>query len=101
MLFHNGRAVVKFNETLYNLNNFVKFVTKHTDIRPSNRQIFVTSEDFQGPLSSKVEKDTDIWLIIAWLFIIICSFYYASKSALWQKIVQSIVRNWTEAQREN
>ena len=72
MLFHNGRPMAKFNESEYTLELFSKFVTKHTGI-PAAEKSTVTSADFSGPVTSVPAKDIDVFLIITWIFIILCS----------------------------
>lgn len=98
MLFHQGRPVIKFNDTSATVNNFIKFITKHTGISPMNNNVFVTSEDFNGPLSNKVERETDYCLYLAWSFIIICAGFYFTKSKLFTQIVEMIQRNWRESE---
>jgi len=67
----------------------------------SDENINVTSQDFVGPLPSTPTKDIDIWLVIAWIFIIICFFHYASKSILWKKIIELIRTTWREAEDQH
>lgn len=97
MLFHQGRPVIKFNDTM-TVNNFIKFVAKHTGVQPTNSNVFVTSDDFLGPLSNKVERETDYYLYLAWSFIIICSSFYFTKSRLFTQIIEMIKRNWRESE---
>lgn len=105
MFFHQGRPLVKFNDTEITLESLVKFVTKHSGVEPRlvNHKMTITmphyiSDDFKGPLSNKVEKKTDYWLYVAWTFIIICSCYYFSKSAFYVQIIEMIKRNWRESE---
>lgn len=104
MFFHQGRPLVKFNETEITLETLVKFVTKHSGIEPRlvNHKMTINvphyiSEDFKGPLSNKVEKRTDYWLYMAWIFIIVCSCYYFSKSVYYGQMIETIKRNWRES----
>lgn len=100
-----GRPFVKFNETSSTVTNFVKFVTKHTGIKQPISSVFVTSDDFNGPLSNKMVNETDFCLFIAWGFILLCSVYYFTKSKTFLYITEMIRRNWIEseqhAQRKN
>lgn len=99
MLFHNGRQVGKYNETDYTLDLFSKFITKYTGI-PALEKSFVISGDFAGPVISAPSKEVDVFLIISWLFIILCGAYYFSKSRLWKWIVETIQSNWRESEAQ-
>lgn len=99
LLFHNGRSVGKFNGSEYTLELFSQFITKYTDI-PAVEKSTVTSADFAGPVTSVPSKDSDMFLIISWLFIIICGCYYFTKSKWWKWIVESIQSNWRESEAQ-
>lgn len=101
MLFHQGRPIVKFNDSSATVNNFANFVTKHTGIKAVSNSAYVTSEDFQGPLSSKVEKEPDPYLYLAWAFIAVCGGYYFTKSKLYTQIIEMIKRNWQESEAQH
>ncbi|XP_058830277.1 thioredoxin domain-containing protein 15 isoform X2 [Topomyia yanbarensis] len=105
MFFHQGRPLVKFNDTEITLETLVKFVTKHSGVEPrlANHKMTINvphyiSEDFKGPLSNKVERKIDYWLYVAWIFIVLCSCYYFSKSAFYVQIIEMIKRNWRESE---
>ncbi|CAH2246249.1 thioredoxin domain-containing protein 15 [Pararge aegeria] len=98
-MFHNGRPVGKFNGTEYNIHLFSKFVHVITGQNP--QVLLVTSKDFQGPVSSAVEKETDYFLILSWLFIIICSIYYFMQSKWWKLIVEIVQMNWRESEAQH
>lgn len=98
-MFHNGRPVGKFNGTEYNIHLFSKFVHAITGQNP--QVLLVTSKDFQGPVSSVVEKETDYFLILSWLFIIFCSIYYFMESKWWKMIVEMIQNNWRESEAQH
>ncbi|KAJ2940415.1 hypothetical protein O0L34_g95 [Tuta absoluta] len=98
-MFHNGRPVGKFNGTEYNIHSFSKFVHAITGQDPI--QLLVTSKDFQGPVSSVVEKETDYYLILAWFFIIVCAVYYFMQSKWWTMIVEMIQNNWRESEAQH
>lgn len=100
LLFHQGRPVAKFNNTEYNIETFVQFVTKYTKIKPTDKY-FVTSADFFGPLSSIPDKRADYFLILSWVFLIICAAYYFSKSSWWKSIVETIKNNWRESEAQH
>lgn len=96
VFFILGRPVAKFNETSSTVTNFVKFITKHTGIKPIS-SVFVTSDDFNGPLSNKMVNETDFCLFLAWGFILLCSVYYFTKSKTFVYITEMIKRNWIES----
>ncbi|XP_026495791.1 thioredoxin domain-containing protein 15 [Vanessa tameamea] len=98
-MFHNGRPVGKFNGTEYNIHLFSKFVHAITGQNPQG--LLVTSKDFQGPVSSIVEKETDYFLILSWFFIIVCSIYYFMESKWWKMIVEMIQNNWRESEAQH
>lgn len=97
MLFHSGRPIAKFNDSEYTLEMFSKFISKYTGLTAMEKSI-VTSADFAGPVVSSPSKDSDIFLIISWLFIIICSGYYFTKSKWWTWIIEAIQSNWRESE---
>lgn len=97
MLFHSGRPIAKFNDSEYTLEMFSKFVSKYTGLTAMEKSI-VTSADFAGPVVSSPSKDSDVFLIISWLFIIICSGYYFTKSKWWIWIIEAIQSNWRESE---
>lgn len=92
MLFHQGRAITKFNNTSATVNNFIKFIQKHTNLKPKPGKVFVTSSDFSEPLSSSIEYATDYYLYLSWIFIITCGTYYFSKSKLFIHLVEILKR---------
>lgn len=98
-MFHNGRPVGKFNGTEYNIQSFSKFV--HAITGQYTHELLVTSKDFQGPVSSIVESDTDYFLVLSWLFIIMCSVYYFMQSKWWKMIVEMVQNNWREAEAQH
>ncbi|CAH2000573.1 unnamed protein product [Acanthoscelides obtectus] len=99
MLFHNGKSVAKFNRSEYTLEIFSEFVTKHTCI-PAVEKSIVTSADFAGPVVSQPSKDSDFFLILSWVFIMLCSTFYFTKSKWWKWIVETVQRNWRESEAQ-
>lgn len=97
MLFHRGRPVAKFNESHFTVYNFIKFIGRHTDIYPNTLKVFVTSDDFRGPLPNNVEKDTDHCLWLSWLFIVVVLIYHFSKSTYYAQIVEVMRHYWRES----
>uniref|UniRef100_T1JD07 Thioredoxin domain-containing protein n=1 Tax=Strigamia maritima TaxID=126957 RepID=T1JD07_STRMM len=100
VLFHNGRAIAKFNETVYSLDNFVQFVGKYTSSQ-TDGIINVTSADFFGPLPSTPSNETDYVLIIVWTFIFACATFGFVKSTFCCRIVEVIRNNWREAEAQH
>lgn len=98
-MFHNGRPVGKFNGTEYNLHAFSKFVHAITGQQPGT--LVVTYKDFQGPVSSVLEKETDYFLVLSWLFIFICAVYYFMQSQWWKMIVEMVQNNWRESEAQH
>lgn len=100
ILFHNGRPISKFNDTEYTLELFSRYLTRWTGLKPEHKS-YVTSADFAGPVSSTPDKDTDYFLVISWLFILICAVYYFTKSTWWRCIVEVIQNTWREAEAQH
>jgi len=98
LLFHNGRPIVRYNGSEYNLESFVKFIKRNTGIEPQDNSV-VTSQDFAGPVVSSPSKECDMFLIISWLFIIICTCYYFTQSDVWKWMVETVQRNWRESEQ--
>lgn len=98
-VFHNGRPYGKFNGTDYNIQSFSKFL--HAVTGKSALSLLVTSKDFQGPISSVVETETDYFLVLSWLFIIVCSVYYFMQSKCWTMIVEMVQNNWRESEAQH
>lgn len=101
ILFHNGRIVQKFNISQpTTVTNFVNFIMNHTNLKPNSSNVVVTSDDFSPMSSLKVtmqEEKFDIYLWLSWIFIIICSIYYFTKSRTFTQIIEMINRAWRES----
>jgi len=97
ILFHNGKIIAKFNDTLFTLNRFADFIENFSDLK-SPEKINVTSQDFHGPLASSPVKEIDYYLYIAWVFITICFVNYVSKSSVWNKVMDLVRTTWREAE---
>ncbi|XP_030758586.1 thioredoxin domain-containing protein 15 [Sitophilus oryzae] len=98
LIFHNGRPIARYSGAEYNLESFMSFFKRHTGIEPVKNSV-VTSYDFTGPVISSPAKESDMFLIISWLFIIICSCYYFSKSKVCKWVIETIQRNWRESEQ--
>lgn len=99
LLFHNGRAVAKFNESEYTLDLFSKFLNKHTGIAPDPK-LHVKSSDFSGPVTSVPFKDGDVFLVLSWAFIVFCGIYYFTKSKWWRWIIETVQSNWRDSEAQ-
>ncbi|XP_017785952.1 PREDICTED: thioredoxin domain-containing protein 15 [Nicrophorus vespilloides] len=99
LLFHNGKIVAKYNETDYKLELFSKFITKATGIK-AEEKVFVKSEDFRGPVHSLPFRWFDPLMLLSWTFIIICAFYYFTKTKFWKWIIETVKRNWRESEAQ-
>ncbi|XP_012527019.1 thioredoxin domain-containing protein 15 [Monomorium pharaonis] len=100
MLVHNGKPVAKFNDTVYTLESFAKFVSHLTNLQP-NGSVYVTSADFTGPVSSTPSNEMDHCLVMSWVFIIACVLYFTSRSRWWQQFVELIQNTWRESNAEH
>ncbi|XP_033219197.1 thioredoxin domain-containing protein 15 [Belonocnema kinseyi] len=100
VIFHNGKPVAKFNDTVYTLETFSKFLTHLTNQAP-NGSLYVTSADFGGPVSSTPSNDTDYCLVLSWIFIAACALYFTSKSHCWRKFVELVQNTWRESNAQH
>ncbi|XP_018376273.1 PREDICTED: thioredoxin domain-containing protein 15 [Trachymyrmex cornetzi] len=100
MLVHNGKPVAKFNDTIYTLESFAKFVSHLTNLQP-NGSLYVTSADFMGPVSSTPSNEMDYCLVLSWIFIVACVLYFTSRSRWWQQFVELIQNTWLESNAEH
>lgn len=100
MLVHNGKPVAKFNDTVYTLELFAKFVSHLTNLQ-SNGSLYVTSADFMGPIASTPSNEMDYCLVLSWIFIIACMLYFTSRSRWWQQFVEAIQNTWRESNAQH
>ncbi|KAG5318954.1 TXD15 protein, partial [Pseudoatta argentina] len=100
MLVHNGKPVAKFNDTIYTLESFAKFVSHLTNLQP-NGSLYVTSADFTGPVSSTPSNEMDYCLVLSCIFIVACVLYFTSRSRWWQQFVELIQNTWLESNAEH
>lgn len=100
VIFHNGKPVAKFNDTVYTLETFSKFITHLTNQQP-NGSVYVTSADFSGPVSSVPSNETDYCLVLSWIFIAACSLYFTSKSHWWRQFVELVQNTWRESNAQH
>ncbi|XP_011861972.1 PREDICTED: thioredoxin domain-containing protein 15 isoform X2 [Vollenhovia emeryi] len=100
MLVHNGKPVAKFNDTIYTLESFAKFMSHLTNLQP-NGSLYVTSADFTGPVSSTPSNEMDYCLVLSWIFIVACVLYFTSRSRWWQQFVELIQNTWLESNAQH
>lgn len=97
LLFHQSRAVVRFNSTEKSFTNLVSFVKNSTGFEP-NITVTVTSEDLSGPLLSVASETTDYMLLVSWLFVIFCSGFMFVQSSFGQQWINKVNMLWQEHQ---
>jgi hypothetical protein len=101
IIFHQGRMIHKFNTTKHaTVTNLISFITTHTNLKPATAKVVVTSDDFSqtSPLRVTMQEETfDGYLVLSWLFIIVCAVYYFTKSQTFHQIVEMINRTWRES----
>lgn len=101
ILFQGARMISKYNITIQaTVTNLVSFIQQNTNLKPSSTNIFVTSDDFSNPL--RIQQETfDPYLLLSWIFIIVCAIYYFSRSSTYKSIVEFINRAWRESNEAN
>lgn len=97
--------MVKFNDTeltaVFEIYHAItKFVYTHTGLSAKMNGVYMNSGDFKGPLSNIVVVETDYCLYMAWTFILICGFYFFTKTVLCKRIVDMIKRTWQESEAQ-
>lgn len=97
LLFHNAKNVVKYNHSSFEVDNFTTFVTTFTSIEPLG-ELVVTEADYLGPMPTEVVPESDIYLLIAWIFILICAVSKILKSRFCKSLIESLMNNWIEAE---
>ncbi|XP_064603486.1 thioredoxin domain-containing protein 15-like [Liolophura sinensis] len=97
LLFHQSRAVVKFNQSTRSFDNFVQFVKNLTGLDP-NVSVVLEDQDYEGPLPSVPIPETDYLLWLAWVFVCACSTYMFTVSSTGQHIINRVMVLWQEHQ---
>ncbi|XP_033336109.1 thioredoxin domain-containing protein bug [Megalopta genalis] len=100
MLIHNGKPVAKFDDNVYTLESFSRFITYLTNLQP-NGSLYVTSLDFAGPVSSTPSNETDYCLVLSWVFIAACALYFTLQSRWWQQFVELVQNTWRESNAQH
>lgn len=96
MLFHNSKPFARYNETMLNLDQFVKFIDKFTGLS-HNGTLNVTSADMKGPVPSTLTKKIDYALILAWAFTSCCLCLGFAKSSFCKRAMEFFKNTWHEA----
>ena len=97
LLFHNAKNVVKFNQSDFQVDNFTTFVTAFTSMEP-NGEAVVMEVDHLGPMPTEVVPESDIYLLISWIFILLCVVAKILKSRFCKSLIESFRNNWIEAE---
>ncbi|KAL3876187.1 hypothetical protein ACJMK2_034058 [Sinanodonta woodiana] len=97
LLFHQSRAVMRFNQTERNLDTLVNFIKNATGLEP-NTTVNVTEADYIGPLSSIPAEESDYLLWFAWVFVILFSSYMVIQSTRGQHWINRVRILWQEHQ---
>lgn len=97
VLFHNAKTFIKFNQTEFELDNYVSFLATFTGLE-ANGDLVINEADLEGPMPTKVVPETDIYLHLSWIFILLCALGYLGKSSFCQSIIEAVRNNWREAE---
>nr|BAN20402.1 conserved hypothetical protein [Riptortus pedestris] len=100
MLFHNGKAAAKFNDSDYTLEMFAKFITRVTGMK-AEQKMFASSSDFGGPVPTVLVRETDYVLGLAWAVIILAVAYRVTRLERWHAFVESVAAVWRESNHEH
>ncbi|XP_062594472.1 thioredoxin domain-containing protein 15-like [Saccostrea cucullata] len=97
LLFHQSRAMMRFNSTEKSFENLVSFVKNATGFEP-NTTVTVMPQDYVGPLQSVATETTDYMLIVSWMFVMSCSAFMFVQSNLGQQWINKVKILWQEHQ---
>jgi len=97
LVFHNSRPLYKYNYTEYSLASFTTFVSLLTGLEPQN-VTEPSSEDWEGPVPSVAVKSHNYYLLLAFLFTLLCGLREFSKSPLAGQLVDTLRNAWREAE---
>jgi thiol-disulfide isomerase/thioredoxin len=90
MVFHNAKAVARFNGTDRTLHTIASFIANVTGIT-YNSTVDVLPEDFVGPLSSELSVEPDYLLVLSWLFVLCCAVVACVRSATGRRVWNTLV----------
>jgi len=97
LVFHNSRPLYKYNYTEYSLASFTQFVSLLTGLEPQN-VTEPSNEDWEGPVPSVAVKPYNYYLLLAFLFTLLCGLREFSKSPLARQLLDTVRNNWREAE---
>lgn len=90
MIFHNAKAVARFNGTERTLESLASFVNNVTGMS-ANSSVTVTDEDAVGPLKSQPNQESDYLLWLSWAFVILCSAMAVARSDVGFRVWNTLV----------
>ncbi|KAL8593224.1 hypothetical protein ACOMHN_009879 [Nucella lapillus] len=100
MLFHQSRSAVRFNHTERHFDTLLQFITNTTGLE-ANSSVELSSEDYEGPLSSSPTEESDYLLWFAWVFIVVCSGHIFISSEIGQTAIERVMVLWQEHQHQH
>ncbi|ELU09559.1 hypothetical protein CAPTEDRAFT_181464 [Capitella teleta] len=89
LIFHNSKAVARFNKSFRTLKSFSKFIHNITGIR-ANASVTVMPWDHEGPLPSSVLEEADHLLWLSWAFVFLFSCTVFCRSTAGQRVFEAI-----------
>ncbi|XP_060652572.1 uncharacterized protein LOC132788911 [Drosophila nasuta] len=103
MIFHQGRPLIKYDPPWQDPGNisYAKFIMRHTNIKYVNPRSIVPAllqYTQYGPLINVPDRQTDFYVGLSWLFILICLGNYMRRTLLWKQLVEMVQRNWRESE---
>ena len=100
LFFHNSRLVAKYNDSDPSIEGLVSFVTRVTGLKPVH-EASLSPQDWEGPVPTVPVSRLDYVLVLSWLFLLLCSCYYFSKTHLFSMIIEYLRSNWREAEAQH
>ncbi len=97
ILFHNSKAVAKYNLSEYQIGQFANYVTYFTGLEPQEEPVLL-DQDYEGPVPTVQVPVPDYYLYLAWAFIVVCALGYFFRSSLFMGVIDTIRRTWQEAE---
>ena len=89
IVFHNAKAVARFNSTERTFLSIRDFISKVTGLRP-NKTVELADFDSEGPLKNTPTHGLDYYLLLSWVFIVGFTGIQFSKSSLGQRLIQAV-----------
>lgn len=100
LLFHNSKAIARFNATVKNFDTLKEFIYNITNLK-ADSDIVIEQTDFLGPLPSTASIEVDYLLILSWCFVILLSVIMFLRSRTGYKIFHFIASFGQEHQRHH